>query len=88
MTLWLSFVSVWVGVYGWVCIAGPCLLNSCQNFNLPKQTNNKFLCCLCGSVNEQNARNPRNILFYFVLINECLLNLDGFLFAFFLQKGF
>ena len=33
--LWLSFVSVWVG------IAGPHQLNSCQNFNLLKQINNK-----------------------------------------------
>ena len=33
--LWLSFVSVWVG------IAGPHQLNSCQNLNLLKQINNK-----------------------------------------------
>ena len=32
---------LWLCVYGWVGIAGPHHLNSCHNFNLLKQINNK-----------------------------------------------
>ena len=32
-----------VAVYGWVGIAGPHQLNSCQNFNLLKQITNKLI---------------------------------------------
>ena len=34
-------------VYGWVGIAGSHQLNSCQNFNLLKQINNKQTLCPC-----------------------------------------
>ena len=39
LVLWLSCVSV--TIYRWVGIGSPHQLNSCQNFNLLKQINNK-----------------------------------------------